>query len=340
MKVDGSDTTKYTYDLLGNLTKIVLPNGTVIEYLIDAQNRRVGKKLNGAIVARWIYSGQLSPVAELDSLGAIVARYVYATHVNVPDYVVKAGTTYRVVTDHLGSVRLVVDQATGTVAQRMDYDAWGNVTTDSNPGFTPFGYAGGLYETQTKLVRFGARDYDAANGRWDYRDPLGLQYSVNLFSYSKGDPINVADPSGLWPPGHHYMPQALTKKIPLSDDARDFFMSNTTGDIGPHGWSKEHAAYNDAVEKLFDKWTEKRGICPLNMSTSEAEGFLKAIKGSRALAIKGFLEDLGKGLGAVGTFFQALEFYHTAQRAEAHGLSPWLQYLIESGMAENPYIES
>jgi hypothetical protein len=73
---------------------------------------------------------------------------------------------------------------------------------------------------------------------------------------------------------------------------------------------------------------------------SEAEVFLKAIKGSRALAIKGFLEDLGKGLGAVGTFFQALEFYHTAQRAEAHGLSPWLQYLIESGMAENPYIES
>jgi hypothetical protein len=32
------------------------------------------------------------------------------------------------------------------LAQRLDYDAWGNVTTDTNPGFQPFGFAGGLYD--------------------------------------------------------------------------------------------------------------------------------------------------------------------------------------------------
>jgi hypothetical protein len=49
------------------------------------------------------------------------------TKLSVPEYMVKGGETYRIVTDHLGSVRRVVDAATGAVAQRIDYDAWGNV---------------------------------------------------------------------------------------------------------------------------------------------------------------------------------------------------------------------
>jgi YD repeat-containing protein len=55
-------------------------------------------------------------------------------------------------------VRLVVNTQTGQVAQRLDYDAWGLVTQDTNPGFQPFGFAGGLYDGQTGLVRFGERD--------------------------------------------------------------------------------------------------------------------------------------------------------------------------------------
>ena len=55
--------------------------------------------------------------------------------------------TYRLVTDHLGSVRLVVNTSDGAIAQRLDYDAWGQVTLDTNPGFQPFGYAGGIYDS-------------------------------------------------------------------------------------------------------------------------------------------------------------------------------------------------
>jgi hypothetical protein len=42
--------------------------------------------------------------------------------------------------------------------QRTDYDPWGNVTRDTlQPGFRPipFGCAGGLYDRDTKLLRFG-----------------------------------------------------------------------------------------------------------------------------------------------------------------------------------------
>src|SRR5207244_7968757 len=60
----------------------------------------------------------------------------------VPEYMVKGAVTYRLVIDQLGSVRLVVD-ATGNVAERIEYDEFGNVLTDSAPGFQPFGFAGG-----------------------------------------------------------------------------------------------------------------------------------------------------------------------------------------------------
>jgi YD repeat-containing protein len=65
---------------------------------------------------------------------------------------------YRIIADHLGSVRLVVDATSGAIAQRIDYDEFGRVTQDTNPGFQPFGYAGGLYDPDTQLVHFGARD--------------------------------------------------------------------------------------------------------------------------------------------------------------------------------------
>ncbi len=190
--------TQYGYDVLGNLRKVNFPNSTVIDYLIDGQNRRIGKKRNGSLEQAFLYQGQLQPIAELDGTGAIVSRFIYATGINVPDYMVKGGVTYRIIKDHLGSPRLVVDVATNTVAQQMDYDAFGNVTLDSNPGFQPFGFAGGLYDRDTKLVRFGARDYEAETGRWTVKDPIGFGGGFNFYNYVINDPINLNDSIGLW----------------------------------------------------------------------------------------------------------------------------------------------
>ena len=125
----------------------------------------------------------------------IVARP--ATHVNVPDYLVNGGVTYRIVSDHLSSPRLVVNTTDGTIIQRMDYDEFGRVILDTNPGFQPFGFAGGLYDRDTKLVRFGARDYDAEAARWMAKDPIRFAAGdPNFYGYVFGDPINGKDPSG------------------------------------------------------------------------------------------------------------------------------------------------
>ncbi|MBI5513809.1 MAG: RHS repeat-associated core domain-containing protein, partial [Deltaproteobacteria bacterium] len=96
-----------------------------------------------------------------------------------------------------GSPRLVVNTATGAVAQRMDYDAFGVVTRDTSPGFQPFGFAGGLWDREVGLVRFGVRDYDPQAGRWTARDPMLFGGDrTNLYRYVGNDPINNTDPSG------------------------------------------------------------------------------------------------------------------------------------------------
>jgi RHS repeat-associated protein len=198
-KTVGTNTTTYTYDELGNLTRVVLPSGTQLDYLIDGQNRRIGKQIGGVLTQGYLYDGILRLVAELDGAGSLVSRFIYATRVNVPDYMVRGGVTYRIISDHSGSPRLVVDVATGTVAQQLDYDEFGNVLTDTHPGFQPFGFAGGLHDPDTGLVRFGARDYDAETGRWTAKDPIRFAGGdINLYGYVLNDPVNWIDPNGLF----------------------------------------------------------------------------------------------------------------------------------------------
>jgi RHS repeat-associated protein len=199
-KTATSETNTFVYDAFGNLRRVTPPSSTVIDYLVDGQNRRVLKKVGGVAVKGFVYRDSLRPIAELDGAGNVVSRFVYGTGRNVPDYMVKGGSTYRIITDHLGSVRLVVNATTGEIAQEMSYDEFGRVLSDTNPGFQPFGFAGGLYDPDTGLVRFGARDYDAETGRWTAKDSsLFDGRDPNLYEYAFGDPVNFVDWTGAEP---------------------------------------------------------------------------------------------------------------------------------------------
>jgi RHS repeat-associated protein len=90
------------------------------------------------------------------------------------------------------------------VPYRVDYSAFGVPTwkgtgAASTPAldWIPFGFAGGLYDPDTGLVRFGARDYDPQIGRWVSKDPsLFRGGQANLYVYAGNDPINYRDPTG------------------------------------------------------------------------------------------------------------------------------------------------
>ena len=134
---EGSAVTTFTYDLLGNLRTVAFSNPSLpsIEYVVDGENRRVGKKVNGTLRKAWIYEDALRIAAEFDfdfsGTPLKTKRFGYGTKSNVPDLMViedltaTTTTRYRIVSDYLGSVRMVVSESGGPVLTRMDFDEFG-----------------------------------------------------------------------------------------------------------------------------------------------------------------------------------------------------------------------
>ena len=184
--------------LLNSLLKrVTLPDARVNEYETDGFHRRIAKRVDGVRTAQWIYLDRRRPAAELDGEGRLVAAFVYAERGQIPSLMLRDGKVYRIVADQLGSPLVVVDTADGSVAQVLTYDEFGNVLSDTAPGFQPFGFAGGLYDRDTGLVRFGARDYDAVSGRWLTKDATRFRgRDTNLYRYAAGDPVNFVDHIG------------------------------------------------------------------------------------------------------------------------------------------------
>jgi hypothetical protein len=88
----------YTHDGLGRLTGW-RKGTTSLAYEVDALERRVLRRRNGVVTARYVYEGQYRVVAELESQ----SRFLYATHGHSPDAMVRGGVTYVYVKNHLGS---------------------------------------------------------------------------------------------------------------------------------------------------------------------------------------------------------------------------------------------
>jgi RHS repeat-associated protein len=162
--------------------------------------RRVAKFISDNLVSRCVWQDQLRLAAELNADGSMKKQFVYADDVNSPEYMIFDGKRYFFVKDHRGSINLVVNVDSGEVVQRMSYSEFGEVIEDTNPGFQPFGFAGGIYDVDTKLVKFGARDYDGKIGRWLSKDPIRFDGGdTNLYGYVVQDPINHIDPPGTGP---------------------------------------------------------------------------------------------------------------------------------------------
>ena len=195
----GEPTLDLGYDAAGNLLWANV-GGTRVDYEIDPLHHRVGRIVNGTLERRYVWDGERL-VGELDGTGRLVSRFVYGSQLHVPDYFLRfdngaAPIIHRIITDSVGSVRLVV-AADGIVAQAIEYDELGRVLRDTRPGFQPFGFAGGLYDPLTRFVRFGVRDYDAETGRFTTPDPsLFGGGDSNVYTYAGNDPVNYVDVDG------------------------------------------------------------------------------------------------------------------------------------------------
>lgn len=190
-------TTTYDYSRLGELKAADLPDGRHVSYDYDPFGRRIAKRIDGSIVEKYLWAGQTTLLAVCDADGSLKSRFSYGDG-RVPYSMETSSGTYYLAHDQVGSVRVVTDQD-GHVFKEISYDSFGNVLSDSNPELqVPFGFAGGLYDEDTKLAHFGARDYDPAVGRFTAKDPIDFAGGdANLYGYCLDDPVDWVDPLGL-----------------------------------------------------------------------------------------------------------------------------------------------
>jgi RHS repeat-associated protein len=208
----------FTYDANGNLTA----DGTrTFEW--DARNQLVAVNV-GTHRSEFTYSGirqRVKVVEREDSVvvsespfiwdGATILEERDATGASIVRRFLKQGTKESstalfYTSDHLGSLRELVDNTGGLIA-RYEYAPYGSRTLQSGTIEGMIGFTGYVWHgaSSTQLTLF--RAYDANQGRWLSEDPIGFVGGFNLFSYVKASPTRWRDPLGLapgapgpWPP--------------------------------------------------------------------------------------------------------------------------------------------
>jgi RHS repeat-associated protein len=178
---------------------------TTRTYQYDPSGRLVAARGGGLTDEFFVYRDGTEPIAW--SRGGVHQYYVYGSQRHVPDLIyedtdgdVEIDNVYRVLTDERGSVRLVVSlAATPFIAQRIEYDVFGNPTFPvGGEAVQPFGFAGAIWMPHARFWHMGARDYDPAVGRWTSKDPIRFAGGTNLYVYCEGDPVNCIDTTGYW----------------------------------------------------------------------------------------------------------------------------------------------
>ncbi|MDH5300736.1 MAG: hypothetical protein OEW58_05170 [Gammaproteobacteria bacterium] len=195
----GSDT--FVYSARGELLSATVA-GTTVTYQYDGLGRRISRTEAGKLT-QYLYANPNNPLQLTASRSSTNVLSVYHYDQRGVLIAIQQGSTYTYVgSDGLGTPRVLAD-SNGSVLKTISYDSYGRVLNDSDPTLVlPIGFAGGLADPVTGLLRMGFRDYDPAAGRWVARDPAlydGRQ--LNFYSYVGNDPVNHTDPSGLFSVG-------------------------------------------------------------------------------------------------------------------------------------------
>ncbi|MGE4291218.1 MAG: RHS repeat-associated core domain-containing protein [Desulfovibrio sp.] len=206
-KVTPQGETRYHYAPDYRLLAVELPDGRVVEYAHDDQGLRNAKYVDGRLTERfhWQDRAHLAAWSHAEMKDGGWWKVAYGRDGRPVGLVTQDqghdqghGSEILLHTDQIGSVR-VVELPTEGMVKEILYDAFGNVVKDNNPYLrSPLGFAGGLHDWDTGLVRFGWRDYDPDTGRFTAQAPIGAAGGdPDWYGYCLDDPVNGRDPEEL-----------------------------------------------------------------------------------------------------------------------------------------------
>ena len=185
-----------------------------VEFTYDAFDRRITKSVDSdsqdavpAEVTHFVYDGSDVHLEFIDIDGnegaapqTLDKRYLHGPGV---DQVLAQesvdGSVYWHLTDHLGTVRDLVDNS-GTLVNHLTYDSFGNLVDETNPLIdNRYLFTGREYDDEIGLYFHRTRYYDSSQGRFLSEDTIGFAGgNLNLYTYVYNNPLSFKDNDGKY----------------------------------------------------------------------------------------------------------------------------------------------
>jgi RHS repeat-associated protein len=178
------------------LIRVEEQGSTLGEYVYNGLGQRVIKEVNAeSTLFHYDFNGNL--IAESQADGIFTSEYLYIGQARLAIVDVAGNTMYYYLNNYLGTPVMMTDDQ-GMIVWEADFKPFGEAYINPNSEVVNnFRFPGQYYDAETGLHYNHFRYYDPKTGRYLTPDPIGLAGGINLFEYSKNNPINLVDPWGL-----------------------------------------------------------------------------------------------------------------------------------------------
>ncbi|EPJ7088694.1 glycohydrolase toxin TNT-related protein [Citrobacter amalonaticus] len=227
---------RYRWDVLGQLSELITPQGERWTYCYDAFGRRISKRRQGTAKGTVGYDYQWcgdqlvaeTPVyADGTAATGESVYWLYEPGALTPGARYEKGLLHYVVRDHMGTPRELLTES-GEVVWSQKLSVWGrseryrfggwNAANDEGGPDCPWRFAGQWEDEESGLYYNRFRYYDSDAGQYLTPDPIGLKGGINPYGYVK-NPLKWIDPLGLCKDG--FDKQKVLDNIAASVKARE-----------------------------------------------------------------------------------------------------------------------
>jgi RHS repeat-associated protein len=188
----------YTYDFENHLKN---ENSGTVTIVYDGDGNRVSKTVGGVTTNYLVDDRNLTGYAQVleEISGGTVQRF-YTYGLNRISQSQASGPSFYGYDGH-GNARLLTD-STGAISDRYDYDAFGNIISQTASAPNVFLYSGEQNDPNLGFYYLRARYLDPSSGRFWTSDPFEGEandpQSLTKYTYGRANPVNNVDPSGLF----------------------------------------------------------------------------------------------------------------------------------------------